>query len=73
MNTQAKAAADFQASDAAWWEALVMHFGSEADARHFRYSNEGRGAAGSDLRTAYDCRAKAHDAWLASRNAAVAA
>ena len=68
MTDKMKAAADFAASDAAWWEALVMQFGSEANAQHFRYSRLARGDEGTELRTAYDCRAKAHNAWLAACN-----
>jgi hypothetical protein len=70
MTDKMKAAADFAASDAAWWEQLVMHFGDEATAQHFRYTSLARGDEGSDLRIAYDCRAKAHDAWIETCNAA---
>jgi hypothetical protein len=72
MTTQSKSAADFQASDAAWWELLVMHCGNEADARALRYTSLARGVPDSDLRVAYDCRAKAHEDWLASRIAVAA-
>jgi len=66
--TEARAAtaAAFQAADDAWQVELERLFGRNAG--DLRYTSHGRGEKGSDLRSLFDARSAAHNAWLAANN-----
>ena len=66
MPTKTEALAAFQAADDAWMAKLVALCGE--DAQDLRYASIARGESGSPLRTAFDARSAAHDAWLVSQN-----